>query len=142
MNKYLEEFEMADDIVKTNLEYVKPVVDKKLNEFINNNPKNLTVDFELICYVDDINDKYQNFVYNLKIYSREDKKEILNELKIESYILKMNYSNQREFFWIMYMYNIVPTLTDANFIFDKYKLICLEEHNNNLYSHAFTYGCI
>lgn len=142
MNEYLEKFEIADDIVKTNLEYVKPVVDKKLNEFINNNPKDLSVDFELICYVDDINDKYQNFVYNLKIYSIEDKKEILNELKIESYILKMDYSNQREFFWIMYMYNIVPTLIDANFIFDKYKLICLEEHNNNLYSHAFTYGCI
>ena len=72
----------------------------------------------------------------------EDKKEILNELKIESYILKMSYSNQRDFFSIMYMYNIVPTLTDANFIFDKYKLICLVEHNNNLYSHAFTWGCI
>ena len=142
MNEYLEKFEITDDLVKTNLEYVKPVVDKNLNEFINNNPKNLSVDFELICYIDDINDKYQNFVYNLKIYSQEDKKEILNELKIESYILKMNYSNQREFFWIMYMYNIVPTLTDAKFIFDKYKLICLEEHNNNLYSHAFTYGCI
>ena len=142
MNEYLENFELADDVVKTNLEYVKPIVDKKLNEFINNNPKDLSVDFELICYVDNINDKYQNFVYNLKIYSQEDKKEILNELKIESYILKMNYSNQRDFFCIMYMYNIVPTLTDANFIFDKYKLICLEEHNNNLYSHAFTYGCI
>ena len=31
MSEYLENFEMADDVVKTNLEYVKPIVDKKLN---------------------------------------------------------------------------------------------------------------